>query len=33
MHKHGPLQLEVFVEPMFQENALLLWTADGPAAS
>lgn len=32
MHKHGPLQLEVFVEPMFQENALLLWTADGPAA-
>ena len=28
MKKHGPLQIDVFIEPMFQENALLLWPAD-----
>lgn len=32
MKTHGPLQLDVFIEPMFQENAYLLWTADGPDA-
>jgi hydroxyacylglutathione hydrolase len=25
MTQHGPLNVETFVEPMFQENALLLW--------
>ncbi len=32
MNTHGPLNIDVLVEPMFQENCLLLWTDDGPAA-
>ncbi|MEW6199339.1 MAG: MBL fold metallo-hydrolase [Planctomycetota bacterium] len=32
MQTHGPLHVDVFVEAMFQENAYLLWTADGPDA-
>ena len=28
MKKHGPLQIDVFIEAMFQENAFLLWPAD-----
>jgi hydroxyacylglutathione hydrolase len=32
MKTHGPLSLETFVEPMFQENAYLLWSNDGPDA-
>jgi len=28
MNEHGPIRLEVFVEPSFQENTYLLW-ADG----
>lgn len=32
MKSHGPLHINVFVEPMFQENAYLLWTDDGPDA-
>jgi hydroxyacylglutathione hydrolase len=27
MPQYGPLDIEVFVEPMFQENGLLLWPA------
>lgn len=29
MNTHGPLNIDVFIEPMFQENGLLLWPADG----
>ncbi len=29
MNTHGPLNVEVFVDPMFQENGLLLWPLDG----
>jgi glyoxylase-like metal-dependent hydrolase (beta-lactamase superfamily II) len=32
MKPHGPLNVDVFVEAMFQENGYLLWTADGPEA-
>ncbi len=32
MRTHGPLHIDVFVEPMFQENAYLLWTDAGPEA-
>ena len=32
MNTHGPLNIDIFVEPMFQENCLLLWTDGGPAA-
>lgn len=32
MRTHGGLHVETFVEPMFGENAYLLWTDDGPAA-
>jgi len=28
MKTHGPLNVQVFVEPMFQENGLLLWPVD-----
>ena len=30
MNKHGNLNIEVFVEPSFQENGFLLWSHDGP---
>jgi len=30
MHTYGPLRLAVFVEPMFEENAFLLWTETAP---
>jgi hydroxyacylglutathione hydrolase len=30
MNTHGPLCVEVFIEPSFQENGLLLWPADAP---
>lgn len=29
MRSHGPLQVETFVDPVFQENALLLWREGG----
>ncbi|MFH1748179.1 MAG: MBL fold metallo-hydrolase [Planctomycetota bacterium] len=29
MKTHGPLNIEVFIEPSFQENGLLLWPVDG----
>ena len=32
MKRHSPLHVDVFVEPMFQENACLLWTEAGPDA-
>ena len=32
MTTHGTLQLEVFVEPAFQQNAYLLWTNGDPEA-
>ena len=32
MRTHGPLHVDVFVEPMFQENAYLLWADAGPDA-
>lgn len=32
MKTHGPLRLEGFVEPGFQENGYLLWTDGGPDA-
>lgn len=32
MITHGPLRIDVFVEPMFQESAYLLRTTDGPEA-
>lgn len=32
MYTHGPLQVEVFVEPMFQENGYLLRPADSRTA-
>lgn len=32
MPQHQLLLLDVFVEPMFQENTYLLWTASSPAA-
>lgn len=28
MNKHGPLNIDVFIEPMFQENGLLLWPVE-----
>lgn len=32
MEAHGPLHIDTFVEPMFQENGYLLWTEDNPGA-
>jgi len=32
MKTHGPLCVEGFVEPMFQENGYLVWLQDGPEA-
>jgi hydroxyacylglutathione hydrolase len=32
MKTHGPLNVEVFVEPAFQENAYLLWVTQAPDA-
>lgn len=28
MNAHGPLRIEIFNDPMFQENGLLVWRAD-----
>ncbi|RMF72165.1 MAG: MBL fold metallo-hydrolase, partial [Planctomycetota bacterium] len=30
MHTHGPLHIEIFNDPMFSENGMLLWCEDGP---
>jgi hydroxyacylglutathione hydrolase len=32
MKPHSPLHIDVFVEPMFQENTCLVWTDAGPDA-
>jgi hydroxyacylglutathione hydrolase len=32
MKAHGPLNVDAFVEPMFQENAYLLWLSQGADA-